>query len=196
MSNSLEWENRYLNLTALLFSFIFLLLFSNSQSHPTLCGPTDGSRQAPLWDSPDKNTGVGCSFLLQRIFPTQESRSVSYVSCIGRWVLYHCHPLGSSRSLLFSFGYSGSPLPHTGFPELRRVEAALHRGAQASHRGGVSPRGAQAPQVRCAGLAALRRVQSSLTRGDPCALHSQAEPYPLFYPGSPFQVILPCRDEA
>ena len=25
------------------------------------------------WDSPDKNTGVGCHFLLQGIFPTQES---------------------------------------------------------------------------------------------------------------------------
>ena len=25
------------------------------------------------WDSPGKNTGVGCHFLLQRIFPTQES---------------------------------------------------------------------------------------------------------------------------
>ena len=29
--------------------------------------------QAPLWDSPGKNTGVGCYFLLQGIFPTQES---------------------------------------------------------------------------------------------------------------------------
>ena len=27
--------------------------------------------QAPLWDSPGKNTGVGCYFLLQGIFPTQ-----------------------------------------------------------------------------------------------------------------------------
>ena len=26
-----------------------------------------------LWDSPGKNTGVGCHFLLQRIFPTQGS---------------------------------------------------------------------------------------------------------------------------
>ena len=30
------------------------------------------ARQAPLWDSPGKNTGVGCHFLLQGIFPTQE----------------------------------------------------------------------------------------------------------------------------
>ena len=28
-----------------------------------------------LWDSPDKNTGVGCHFLLQGIFPNQGSNS-------------------------------------------------------------------------------------------------------------------------
>ena len=33
------------------------------------------------WDSPDKNTGVCCPFLLQGIFLTQ-------VSCTGRWTLY------------------------------------------------------------------------------------------------------------
>ena len=30
------------------------------------------SRLLCLWDSPDKNTGVGCHALLQGIFPTQE----------------------------------------------------------------------------------------------------------------------------
>ena len=29
------------------------------------------AHQTPLWDSPGKNTGVGCHALLQRIFPTQ-----------------------------------------------------------------------------------------------------------------------------
>ena len=29
------------------------------------------ARQAPLWDSPYKNTGVGCDSILQAIFPTQ-----------------------------------------------------------------------------------------------------------------------------
>ena len=33
---------------------------------PTLCDPIDGSHQAPpSWNSPGKNTGVGCHFLLQ-----------------------------------------------------------------------------------------------------------------------------------
>ena len=45
-----------------------------------------------LQDSPGKNTGVGCDTLLQQIFPTQGCSCVSYVSCTGRWVLYHqCH---------------------------------------------------------------------------------------------------------
>ena len=34
------------------------------QSCPTLCDPIDGSPPRP-WDSPGKNTGVGCHFLLQ-----------------------------------------------------------------------------------------------------------------------------------
>ena len=43
---------------------------------PTLCDPRNcsqpGSSVHP-WDFPDKNTGVGCPFLLQGIFPTQGS---------------------------------------------------------------------------------------------------------------------------
>ena len=52
--------------------------------------------QAPLWDSPDKNTGVACHFLLQEIFPTGESnpgfphcRQILYrLSCMGSLCLY------------------------------------------------------------------------------------------------------------
>ena len=44
-----------------------------------------------LWDSPGKNTRVDCNALLQGIF----GPSVSFVSCIGRWVLYHQRHLGS-----------------------------------------------------------------------------------------------------
>ena len=47
-----------------------------------------GSRQESLcsWDSPGKNTGVGCHSLLQGIFPTQGS-SLRLLRC--RWILYH-----------------------------------------------------------------------------------------------------------
>ena len=40
------------------------------------------------WYFPGKNTGAGCHFLLQRIFPTQDSNCISCNSWIGRWVLY------------------------------------------------------------------------------------------------------------
>ena len=44
------------------------------QSCPTLCDPIDGSHQAPHpWDSPGKNTGVGCHFLLQCMKVKSES---------------------------------------------------------------------------------------------------------------------------
>ena len=45
------------------------------QSCPTLCDPMDYSPPglSVQWDSPSKNTGVGCHALLQGIFPTQGS---------------------------------------------------------------------------------------------------------------------------
>ena len=50
---------------------------------PMDCGPP-GSFCS--WDFSDKNTGVGCHFLLQGIFPTQSSNP-RLLHC--RWVLYH-----------------------------------------------------------------------------------------------------------
>ena len=48
-----------------------------SQSCLTLCNPMDCSHQLLCpWDSPGKNTGVGCHFLLQGIFPTQGSNPI------------------------------------------------------------------------------------------------------------------------
>ena len=42
-----------------------------------------------------KNSGVGCHALLQKIFQPRDQTCISYVSCIGRRVLYHQHHLGS-----------------------------------------------------------------------------------------------------
>ena len=50
------------------------------------------------WDSPGKNTGVGCHFLLQGIFLTQESNPG----------LLHC------RQMLYCLSHQGSP--NTGKP--------------------------------------------------------------------------------
>ena len=48
------------------------------------------------WDSPGKNTGVGCHFLLQGIFPTQGSNP-----CL--LCLLHC------REILYPLSHLGSP---------------------------------------------------------------------------------------
>ena len=48
-----------------------------------------------LWDFSGKNTRMGCHFILQGIFLTQDETRISYVSCINRQVLYHQHHLGS-----------------------------------------------------------------------------------------------------
>ena len=58
------------------------------------------ARQAPLSvDSPGKSTGVGCHFLLQRIFPTQGSNP-----CLLRLLYWQAGSLPLS--------YRGSPLPN------------------------------------------------------------------------------------
>ena len=70
---------------------------------------------------------------------------------------------------IFIFGCVGSQFLCEGFLHLRRAEATLHRGAQASHRRGLSRCGAQAPdaqaqQLWLRGLVAPRHVGSSQTR--------------------------------
>ena len=57
---------------------------------PMDCSPPGSSARG---DSPGKNTGTGCHFLLQGIFPTQESNpGLSH----HRQILYHLSHLGSS----------------------------------------------------------------------------------------------------
>ena len=51
-----------------------------TQPCPTLCDPMDSP-----WNSPGQNTGVGSLFLLQQIFPTQQSKK-GLLHC--RWNLY------------------------------------------------------------------------------------------------------------
>ena len=50
-----------------------------TQSCPTLHNPMD-TRLLCSWDSPGKNTRVGCHSLLQGIFPTQGSNQVSRIA--------------------------------------------------------------------------------------------------------------------
>ena len=56
-------------------------------SHVRLCVPMDCSPQAPLsMGFPGKNTGAGCHFLFQGIFPTQ-GLTPGLLRC--RQILYH-----------------------------------------------------------------------------------------------------------
>ena len=67
---------------------------SVAQSCPTLCHPTDckSTRLLCPWDSPGKNTGVGCHALLQGIFLTQGSNPCLLVFYVGGQVLSHWCP--------------------------------------------------------------------------------------------------------
>ena len=62
------------------------------QSCPTLCDPRDGSLLGFLcpWDSPGKNTAVGCHFLLQCM------KVKSAQSCLTLRDPMECSPPGSS----------------------------------------------------------------------------------------------------
>ena len=75
------------------------------QSCPTLCDPIDGSPPRPRrpWDSPGKNTGVGCHFLLQCMKVKSESESESEVaqSCLTLSDPMDCSLQGSSIHGIF-----------------------------------------------------------------------------------------------
>ena len=66
------------------------------QSCPTLCHPIDGSPPGfpHPWDSPGKNTGVGCHFLLQRM-KVKNEREVTQ-SCLTPRDPMDCSLPGSS----------------------------------------------------------------------------------------------------
>ena len=66
------------------------------QSCPTLCDPIDGSPPGSPrpWDSPGKNTGMGCHFLLRCMKVTSESEVAQ--SCPTLSNPMDCSPRGSS----------------------------------------------------------------------------------------------------
>ena len=57
-----------------------------AQSCPTICDHMEPTRLLHPWNSPGKNTGMGCHFLLQGIFPTWGSNPSLF---LGRWIFYH-----------------------------------------------------------------------------------------------------------
>ena len=73
------------------------------QSCPTLCDPTDGSPPGSPhpWDSPGKNSGVGCHFVLQ----CMKVKSLSHARLLATpWTAAHQAPpsMGFSRQEYWS----------------------------------------------------------------------------------------------
>ena len=88
---------------------VFLLLLSRFSRVRPCATPQTAAHQAPRpWDSPGKNTGVGCHFLLQCV----KSESEVAQSCPTLQDPMDCSPPGSP-SLGFSRqeSWSGVPLP-------------------------------------------------------------------------------------
>ena len=69
------------------------------QSCPTLCDPIEGTRLPCPWDSPGKNTGVGCYFLLQCVKVKSESEVAQ--SCLTLSDPMDCSLPGSSVHGIF-----------------------------------------------------------------------------------------------
>ena len=66
------------------------------QLFPTLCTLwTVAAKLLCPWDSPGKNTRVGCHFLLQKIFPTQGLNPHLFYLLHWQGVLYHWRLLQS-----------------------------------------------------------------------------------------------------
>ena len=81
------------------------------QSCPTLCDPRRQPTSLPRpWDSPGKNTGVGCHFLLQCMTVKSEMKSLSLARLFATsWTAAYQPPssMGFSRQEY----WSGVPLP-------------------------------------------------------------------------------------
>ena len=97
----------------LLFSllYIMLLLLLSLQSCPTLCDPRRQPTRLPRpWDSPGKNTGVGCHFLLQCMKVKSESEVAQSCPTLATpWTAAYQAPpfMGFSRQEY----WGGVPLP-------------------------------------------------------------------------------------
>ena len=84
-------------------TYLFIAAAKSLQSCLTLCDPIDGSppgsRLPCPWDSPGKNTGVGCHFLLQCMKVKSESEVAQ--SCPTLRDPMDCSLPGSSIHVIF-----------------------------------------------------------------------------------------------
>ena len=83
-----------------IISFFATAAAKSLQLCPTLCDPIDGSPPGPCpCNSPDKNTGVGCHFLLQCMKLNRQSEVAQ--SCPTLCDPMDCSPPGSSIHGIF-----------------------------------------------------------------------------------------------
>ena len=93
-------------------SLLLLLLLLSHFSRVRLCvTPQTAATRVPCpWDSPDKNTGVGCHFLLQCMKVKSESEVAQQCPTVSNPM--DCNLPGSSIHGIFQAKYwSGVPLP-------------------------------------------------------------------------------------
>ena len=98
-SHSLHWPQQTINKKY--HHLLLLLLLLSRFSHVRLCAtPSTAAHQAPHpWDSPGKNTGVGCRFLLQCMKVKSESEFAQ--SCLTLCSPMDCSLPGSSAHGIF-----------------------------------------------------------------------------------------------
>ena len=108
-----RWESRAEGWAEFRIAAAVAAAAKSLQSCLTLCDPIDGSPPTRLprpWDSPGKNTGVGCHFLLQCMTGKVRVKSLSHVQLLATpWTAAHQTPpsMGFSRWE----HWSGLPLP-------------------------------------------------------------------------------------
>ena len=101
LSSYLGERQSHFSLPIFLLVDPFAAAAKSLQSCPTLCDPIDGSPPGSpcSWDSPGKNTGVGCHFLLQCMKVKSESEVIQ--SCPTRSNPMDFSPPGSSVPGIF-----------------------------------------------------------------------------------------------
>ena len=95
------------------------------QSCPTLC-VTPGTVAPRLlcpWDSPSKNTGVSCHFLLQGTFPTQGSNPL--LLCLLQWQAVSLSLVPPEK--LQAYIFSSTNVASSRIPEQMWVPPQTHR---------------------------------------------------------------------
>ena len=102
-----DW--RRLTLDALLLLLLLLLLSRFSRVRLCATPWTAAPRLPRPWDSPGKNTGVGCHFLLQCMKVKSESEVAQ--SCPTPSNPMDCSPPGPSTGFSRQEGWSGVPSP-------------------------------------------------------------------------------------